>query len=219
MSELRKLAPSFERIHCVTFGAPPVSLLPLMKPDGEKMKKNLFLSFVNEGDPVARVDKKYVRSLLDLYSSPPPEQTGLESTTGHKLKPWATGSSAGNQSDISVNLINPNSKPKRGRPSPPLKSSSSPPKLPARSPPLPIWPVPVSELSNAGKIIVLRSVNQLEGQANRKLNKRMDDVIFAQTITDEQLRAVIWGDPVCHMMSLYTRRIEVWATSKVMGRS
>ena len=41
----------FKRVHCVTFGAPPVSLLPLSKPPLQRFEKSLFLSFVNEGDP------------------------------------------------------------------------------------------------------------------------------------------------------------------------
>lgn len=226
-SELRDLTPGFKRIHCITFGAPPVSLLPLTKPPGENLKKSLFLSFVNEGDPVARADKKYVRSLLDLYSSPPPRQNCFESVTLHKLKPGATGPNADNHSDTNVNVVNENTnlltRTKGGvmsRPSPPIKSSSSPPTLPPRPATLPIWPVPESELSNAGRIVLLRSVTQPEARTNRKqqVKDKMDEGVVAQVVTDEQLRGVIWGDPVCHMMRLYARRIEVLATNAVMGR-
>ena len=41
----------FKRIHCFTFGAPPVSLLPLRKPDSREFQSSSFLSFINEGDP------------------------------------------------------------------------------------------------------------------------------------------------------------------------
>jgi hypothetical protein len=37
-------------------------------------------------------------------------------------------------------------------------------------------------------------------------------------ISDEILREVVWGDPVLHMMKLYSRRIEVLATNAVTGR-
>lgn len=46
----------------------------------------------------------------------------------------------------------------------------------------------------------------------------MDDGVVAQIVSDDLLRGVIWGDPVCHMMRLYARRIEVLATNAVMGR-
>jgi len=49
-------------------------------------------------------------------------------------------------------------------------------------------------------------------------DSRMDDGVQARIVTDEQLRGVIWGDPVCHMMKLYARRIEVLATNAVVGR-
>lgn len=41
----------FKRIHCITFGAPPVSLLPILKSNNPRYRKSLFLSFINEGDP------------------------------------------------------------------------------------------------------------------------------------------------------------------------
>ncbi|KND89357.1 hypothetical protein TOPH_05964 [Tolypocladium ophioglossoides CBS 100239] len=71
-SELNALTGCFKRVHCVTFGTPPVSLLPLTKPDRPELRKSLFLSFVNEGDPLVRADKAYVKSLLELLASPPP---------------------------------------------------------------------------------------------------------------------------------------------------
>jgi hypothetical protein len=46
----------------------------------------------------------------------------------------------------------------------------------------------------------------------------MDDGVQARGITDEQLRGVVFGDPVCHMMKLYERRMEVLATNAVIGR-
>lgn len=86
-SELTALVPFLKRIHCITFGAPPVTLLPLMAerqghaPDraenereehGRRNRKSLFFSFINEGDPVARADKTVVASLLKLHALPAP---------------------------------------------------------------------------------------------------------------------------------------------------
>ncbi|KAH8690232.1 Alpha/Beta hydrolase protein [Talaromyces proteolyticus] len=76
-SELTHLRGFFKRVHCVTFGAPPVSLLPLHNPElgsdrdnRSRYNKNMFFGFVNEGDPVARADKTYVKSLLEMYARP-----------------------------------------------------------------------------------------------------------------------------------------------------
>lgn len=65
----------FKRIHCVTFGVPPVSLLPLQKPNEHKYKKNLFISFVNEGDPIVRADKSYLKSLVRLFAASAPKNS------------------------------------------------------------------------------------------------------------------------------------------------
>jgi hypothetical protein len=69
-SELTHLVGFFKRVHCVTFGAPPVSLFPL--PQATRTKKSMFYAFANEGDPVVRADKSIVRSLLKLYAVPAP---------------------------------------------------------------------------------------------------------------------------------------------------
>lgn len=67
-SELTHLRTFFRNVHCVTFGAPPVSLRPSYSPD----PSSIFFSIVNEGDPVPRADKTYVSSLMNLYMSPAP---------------------------------------------------------------------------------------------------------------------------------------------------
>lgn len=231
-TELREMMPCFKRIHCITFGSPPLSLLPITKPPGEKLKKSLFLSFVNEGDPVARADKKYVRSLLDLYTSPAPGMTCCETASRHTqqlIRPWATGRSKASHSHSDPTLETIKSAtllPKATggaateRPSlPKSQSSPPPPPLPTRpAGPPPVWHVPESELSNAGRIVVLRSLTRYDGRPSPSHKHRMDEGIVAQTVSDEQLRGVVWGDPVCHMMSLYKQRVESLATNAVMGR-
>ncbi|PVI06441.1 alpha/beta-hydrolase [Periconia macrospinosa] len=77
-SDLNYLTGFFKRVHCITFGAPPVSLLPLKRSNDTQHRKSLFFSFINEGDPVPRADRDVVKSLLRLYSSPSPN---LKSTT------------------------------------------------------------------------------------------------------------------------------------------
>lgn len=76
-SELNILTGCFKRVHCVTFGAPPISLLPLGKPNDRRLQKSIFLSFVNEGDPVARAEKAYVLSLVQLLAAPAPKKTAF----------------------------------------------------------------------------------------------------------------------------------------------
>ncbi|KAM0078731.1 hypothetical protein ACKRZS_009464 [Fusarium odoratissimum] len=166
-SELNVLTNCFKRIHCVTFGAPPVSLLPLAKPDAHALRKSIFLSFVNEGDPVVRADKAYVKSLLDLLASPPPS---LRKDTNKSRKK-------------------------------------------------PTWNVPPCTLSNAGRIAVLRSGDLDAKPKDRKtVRERLDEGVVAVTCSEERLRSVIWGDPVCHLMSLYAARIEVLAVRSVTAR-
>lgn len=85
-SELNILTGCFRRVHCVTFGAPPVTLLPLQKPNDEKYKKNVFMAFANEGDPIVRADKQYLYCLARLIAAPAPE-VNVESKGLLKSKP------------------------------------------------------------------------------------------------------------------------------------
>ncbi|KAF7865867.1 hypothetical protein EAF04_006032 [Stromatinia cepivora] len=192
-SELNVLTAYFKRIHCITFGAPPISLLPLQKPKTRAASKSIFMSFVNEGDLVARADFAYIKSLLDLYSTPAPGKSVLQ-----PLK-------LGIKTKKSTNALS--MKKKHSKTDPPVSLG-------------PIWHVPEATLSNAGSIILLRGVDGFgNAEGSKKLQDRMDDGIIAQIISDELLRGVVWGDPVSHMMKLYARRIEVLATNAVMGRT
>lgn len=178
-SELNALTACFKRVHCVTFGTPPVSLLPLAKPDRPGLRKSLFLSFVNEGDPVALADKAYVRSLLELLASPPPPPL-------------------------------PRPKPRDGLGRPDKPSSRAAPVS---------WPVPAATLRNAGRIVVLRSGSPHAPSADRKtVKQRLDEGVVAATCHEDQLRGVVWGDPVCHLMSLYAARVEVLAVGAVTAK-
>lgn len=204
-SELNILTGCFKRIHCVTFGAPPVSVLPLAKPDNPALRKSIFLSFLNEGDPVTRAHPSYLRSLIDLYVTPAPKATFAESSNAGKHKSSPSNMGSKSSSSVTVNKARPSSK----------KSHTAPTGAVG-----PFWPVPDLVFSNAGRLVLLRGVEKKGAERTRKkkLQDRMDEGVVAQMITDEILRDVIWGDPVLHMMKLYARRIEVLATNAVTGR-
>ncbi|KAJ6441329.1 vegetative cell wall protein gp1 [Purpureocillium lavendulum] len=187
-SELTSLAGAFKRVHCVTFGAPPVALLPLRKPDDRPdLRKSLFLSFVNEGDPVARADKEYVKSLLEVLARPPPPPPPPLPSVAASRREQQRGS-----------------RDKSGRRSRATRASA------------PVWPVPPVTLCNAGRLVVLRSGNPRTSPTDRKtVKERLAEGVVAVTCTPEQIGRVIWGDPVCHLMSLYAARIEVLAVGAV----
>ncbi|KAI9835975.1 MAG: hypothetical protein M1838_005175 [Thelocarpon superellum] len=188
-SELNLLTGCFRRVHCITFGTPPVSLLPLAKPPTRALRESLFLSFINEGDPVPRADRAYVRSLLDLYSSPAPGQN--------------------------CRLGLPLARPGRASPSPALLTrEKKPPVRKVASRPNPtqiVWRVPPATLSNAGRLVLLRS--------RPGSNPSASENVQACITTDQQLRGVIFGDPLMHVMELYERRIEILATNAVLARN
>jgi len=191
-SELNILTSCFKRIHCLTFGTPPISLLPITKPPTLRHKKSLFMSFINEGDPVPRADKAYVRSLLDLYASPAPGTT----CTITKLPPSPA----------------PGSPCKLGLKRPKAKRANSAPEPPARKQQW-IWKVPPSTLSNAGRLVVLRSADD-----GRHGGNGAGDDVRAEVTCDQELRGVVFGDPVMHMMRVYARRVEVLATRAVTAK-
>jgi hypothetical protein len=194
-SELNCLAGAFKRVHCVTFGTPPVSLLPLAKPDKKELKKSLFLSFVNEGDPVARADKAYVKSLLELFAAPAP--IGLENNSSHSLPSKSRRKEKSSRSSTASHKSKSSGSSKKG----------------------PLWSLPQSTLSNAGRVVVLRSGDPKAKGHNRKtVEERLNEGVVAQIATDEQLREVIWGDPVCHVMRLYAGRVEILAVAAVTAR-
>ncbi|KXJ92652.1 Alpha/Beta hydrolase protein [Microdochium bolleyi] len=192
-SELNTLTSFFKRVHCVTFGAPPISLRPLEKPQRHELRKSLFLSFINEGDPVTRADRAYVKSLFELFAAPTP-----------KDKPRSSSSS----------------KTSSGRSSDKKSSSSKQSSNPSLSKRTNVtWKVPACTLSNAGRLVVLRSGNpDSRVRRTKTVEERLNEGVVAQVVTDDQLRDVIWGDPVCHVMKLYSGRIEVLAVGAVTGK-
>ena len=180
-SELNLLIGCFKRIHCITFGSPPISLLPLTKPDIPRHKKSLFMSFINEGDPVPRADKAYIRSLLNLYASSAP---GAEC-------PLAK-----------IPAVTSCKKPKAA------KSATVPVVAPTQWNWK--WNVPPGTLSNAGRLVALRE------PPIKELGNEED--IIAEVTSDQELREVVFGDPVMHMMKVYAKRVEILATKAVTAK-
>ncbi|KAK1525961.1 vegetative cell wall protein gp1 [Colletotrichum costaricense] len=219
-SELNALTGCFKRVHCVTFGTPPVSLLPLKRPERAELRKSLFLTFVNEGDPIARADKAYVKSLLELYASSAPSTSGSCSSGG------GGGESGGEKKGRSLaakaskmTLRNKESKMSLVPHAPGRESERDRERRKREGSGKPVWRLPPGTLSSPGRIVVLRSGDPKARPRDRKtVAERLDEGVVAQTVTDEELRGVIWGDPVCHVMKLYSGRIETLAVGAVTGR-
>jgi hypothetical protein len=194
-SELNTLTNCFKRVHCVTFGAPPISLLPLQKPNSadSRIRKCLFHSFMNEGDPVVRAEPAYVRSLVDLLAAPNSSANGQVTSQSQTMKPMASLATLG----ASMSRLDLSLKPMKSKQN--LKKAHKQ-KL--------WWDVPPSTLSNAGRLVVLRvpkGMNEAQG-------------IGAYVVSDEDLRRVIFGDPIMHQMAVYRRRIEALAFRAVTGK-
>jgi hypothetical protein len=198
-SDLNYLTGFFKRVHCITFGAPPTSLLPLERPSDKRHRKSLFFSFINEGDPVPRADKQTVRSLLKLYASPAPN-TSCSSTLASFSK---LNSSNTSKATLQTTSSKHNSKPSKF---PKLaKTSSSTPSHFSTTSIAPSWTIPPCALSTAGRLVVLR----------QKPGGRSEDDVEAVTVDEDVLREVVYGDPLKHMMTLYKSRIERLAVRAV----
>ena len=53
----------FSKVHCIIFGAPPVVSSPMHS----LADSSLFLSIINEEDPVALLQEEYFKTLLSVY--------------------------------------------------------------------------------------------------------------------------------------------------------
>ncbi|KAH3911990.1 hypothetical protein HBH56_120230 [Parastagonospora nodorum] len=202
-SELSYLTGFFKRVHCITFGAPPISLRALQKSEDKRHRKSLFFAFVNEGDPIPRADKSFVKSLLKLYASPAPSTSALASTITNmsKLNLSQSPPSAPPKSKLKNGLV-----PRLTRPSKSSLQTTTTTSTTATTGPA--WTIPPCTLLPAGRIIILRSRAGIR-------DKRGADVIEAVTVDSETFRKVVYGDPVKHQMKMYKERIEEIATRAV----
>jgi hypothetical protein len=195
-SELSYLTSFFKRVHCITFGAPPVSKRPLKKPEDKRHRKSLFYAFVNEGDPIPRADKSVLKSLLKLYASPAPvAASNLASTISSmsKLNLSQPPQSSPPKSKSKYSLA-----PRLTRPSKTsLQTSNSATSCSTLST-LPAWPIPPCTLSPAGRLVVLR----------QRVGSRCEEDVEAVTVDDDMLKKVVYGDLLKHQMAVYRKRIE-----------
>ncbi|KAH7346949.1 Alpha/Beta hydrolase protein [Pyrenochaeta sp. MPI-SDFR-AT-0127] len=204
-SELNYLTSFFKRVHCVTFGAPPVSLRPLKKSEDKRHRKSLFYAFINEGDPVPRADKQVVRSLLRLYASPAPTASAIASTitSMSKLNLSQPIASSPPKSKYKTALA-----PRLTRPSKTSLQTNTTANSTSTCSTQPAWPIPLCTLSPAGRLVILR----------QKVASRCEEDVEAVTVDDEMLRKVVYGDPLKHQMRMYRKRIEGIATRAVTAR-
>lgn len=239
-SELSNLVTCFKRVHCITFGSPPVSLLPLTKPDSHKYNKYQFMSFLNEGDPVVRAEKAYMRSLVDLLSSAPPLARPNRKPQAVKF-PYANLKQSISKLDLSLSkldLSNPPPKPEI-KPTQLIQQSKQPritfgpgvisSQQQSHGPP--VWPVPMATLSNAGRLVIMRvppppsqnarktSSSNLQRTSSNRWEKDNLSRVTAHKVTDDQLRGVIFGDPTMHAMEVYLRRVDMLALKAVTART
>ena len=148
---------------------------------------------MNEGDPVVRAERGYVRSLVDLLACPDPKMA----EKCHKCT-YAASTVQALQSSISkLDLALSGGKTGKVKPH---RHEFVKEKL--------WWDVPPATLSNAGRLVVLRV----------EKGKRREEGVKACVVTDEQLRKVMFGDPVMHQMDVYARRVEALAVKAVTGK-
>lgn len=144
-SDLTALASQFTSVNCVTFGAPPLSLTPLSERDHGS---GLFLSFVNEGDPVSRLSNAaYVKSLARLMTT----STGATVAPPAKVVYRSRGSAV-------------------------VRQLPAAPPVPWEE--LPLWPTPPPSLTNAGNVVLLRDNKDGNAVALRVTAEDLQEVIF-----------------------------------------
>ncbi|KAH8719298.1 Alpha/Beta hydrolase protein [Phaeosphaeriaceae sp. PMI808] len=199
-SELSYLTGFFKRVHCITFGAPPISLRALQRPDDKRHRKSLFYSFINEGDPVPRADKAFVKSLVKLYASPAPSVSALAGTISNmsKLNLAHPPASSPPQPRLKTRLTRPSKTSLQTVHSASTAASSAP-----------AWTIPPCTLAPAGRLVVLRA------KAGNPRTRGGEEVVEAVTVEEEMLRKVVYGDPLKHQMRTYRLRIESIATRAV----
>ncbi|RAR15474.1 hypothetical protein DDE83_001115 [Stemphylium lycopersici] len=74
-SPLATVANDFTNVHCILFGCPPITLHPLQDhlQKDDRLSRSLFLSFLNEGDPIIKADAGYILAKLPWSMSTPPD--------------------------------------------------------------------------------------------------------------------------------------------------
>lgn len=194
-SDLNYLTGFFKRVHCITFGAPPVSLRPLKKSEDKRHRKSLFYSFINEGDPIPRADKGVLKSLLKLYAAPAPSASALGSTITSMSKLNVSQNVPSNppRTKLKINLT------PRLRPSKTSLQTTTTTSTQVK------WDIPDCTLAPAGRLVVMRQV----------LGSKNEDDVEAVTVDDKLLSKVVYGDVIKHQMKTYKSRID-WVATKAV---
>ncbi|KAJ5052508.1 hypothetical protein J3E72DRAFT_204411, partial [Bipolaris maydis] len=70
-SRLVTVTKDFTNIHCILFGCPPISTDPLQhhRREDARSSRSLFLSFLNDGDPIIKADIEYIAGKLKKSKS------------------------------------------------------------------------------------------------------------------------------------------------------
>ena len=153
---------------------------------------------------------------MQLYSTPAPRITSSGTSTARPLpparQPQATTSKRAKAAK---------------QPGAAAPDSLPPPALASRL----VWTVPPSTLSNAGRLVLLRSSRPSSssspssggsggggGGGGNDVRTNKNEVIEALYTSDEELRGVVFGDPIMHMMKIYAERIETLATNAVLAK-
>ena len=55
-------------------------------------------------------------------------------------------------------------------------------------------------------------------RGNKQSANGSEDDVKAEITCDQELRGVVFGDPVMHMMKVYARRVEILATKAVTAK-
>lgn len=63
MNGIDRYPTEFDEVHCITFGTPPVTTLSVQAP-----VNSVFLSIINEGDPVCLAQTEYIKKLIDVFA-------------------------------------------------------------------------------------------------------------------------------------------------------
>lgn len=82
------LPTDFPEINCITFGTPPIASVPLHSTQGVSTDPGIFLSIVNEGDPVPQAQEEFIKTLIDVYVLSPKDLSerypdGVQVPQGH----------------------------------------------------------------------------------------------------------------------------------------
>ncbi|KAH8727418.1 hypothetical protein GQ44DRAFT_770438 [Phaeosphaeriaceae sp. PMI808] len=92
-SPLAKVAERFQSIHCIVFGAPPISIAPLQKKDHKSysFRGSFYLSLINDGDPITKADAGYITKKYGWLAPIRPHLYPMqESWRDRNMKPVAT---------------------------------------------------------------------------------------------------------------------------------